>query len=505
MAERQQWGSRIGFLLAAIGSAVGLGNIWRFSYMAYENGGGAFLIPYIIAFLLAGVPLMILEYALGHREKASPPLAFARIKPLWESLGWWMPVVTFFGINLFYTVIVGWCMNYFVFSFDLSWGSQTEQFFQEEFLQISSSPFDIGNIVLPILVGTAFTWLLCWIICFRKISSGIEKASMIFMPILFLLTLVLVAWSVQLEGAWEAIKKHYLSFDFSKIDIGTASGRKVWVDAFGQIFFSLGLGFGVIATYSSYLPRKTNIISGALTICSVNCLYSFIAGFAVFGTIGYMSSVNGIPFEEAIKGGTGLAFVVYPEAINQLPAFNKLFGAVFFLILIVAGLSSAISLTETLTCSISDKFNVNRGRITTLFCVIGFLGSLIFTTQGGIMILDIVDHFIGNYALIIGGIAECLLVGWILTSIKMRRHIDEVGTQKLWPIWDIAIRYITPSILFIILGVGLFNEIKAPYEGYEMRALIIIGVGALLLTYTIAFILSRFSWKNYSRSVNDQQ
>ena len=218
-----------------------------------------------------------------------------------------------------------------------------------------------------------------------------------------------------------------------------------------------------------------------------------------------MSSVNGIPFEEAIKGGTGLAFVVYPEAINQLPAFNKLFGAVFFLILIVAGLSSAISLTETLTCSISDKFKVNRGRITTLFCVIGFLGSLIFTTQGGIMILDIVDHFIGNYALIIGGIAECLLVGWILTSIKMRRHIDEVGTQKLWPIWDIAIRYITPSILFIILGVGLFNEIKAPYEGYEMKALIIIGVGALFLTYTIAFILSRFSWKNYSRSVNNQQ
>ena len=197
MAERQQWGSRIGFLLAAIGSAVGLGNIWRFSYMAYENGGGAFLVPYIIAFLLAGVPLMILEYALGHREKASPPLAFAKIKPFWESLGWWMPVVTFFGINLFYTVIVGWCMNYFIFSFDLSWGNQTEQFFQDEFLQISSGPFDIGNIVLPILAGTAFTWLLCWIICFRKISSGIEKASMIFMPIIFLLTLVLVAWSVQ--------------------------------------------------------------------------------------------------------------------------------------------------------------------------------------------------------------------------------------------------------------------------------------------------------------------
>ena len=153
----------------------------------------------------------------------------------------------------------------FCFLFRFKLGNQTEQFFQEEFLQISS-PFDIGNCT-SYSGRTAFTWLLCWIICFRKISSGIEKASMIFMPILFLLTLVLVAWSVQLEGL-RAIKKHYLSFDFSKIDVGTASGRKVWVDAFGQIFFSLGLGFGVIATYSSYLPRKTNIISGALTICS---------------------------------------------------------------------------------------------------------------------------------------------------------------------------------------------------------------------------------------------
>lgn len=500
MAERQQWGSRVGFLLAAIGSAVGLGNIWRFSYMAYENGGGAFLVPYIIAFILAGVPLMVLENALGHKEEGSPPLAFAKIKASWEPLGWWMPVVTFFGINLFYTVIVGWCMNYFVFSFDLSWGNQTEQFFQQEFLQISNSPFDLGKIVWPVLGGTALTWFLCWIICYRKISSGIEKASMVFMPMLFILTLVLVAWSVQLEGAWDAIKKHYLSCDFSKIDIGTASGRKVWVDAFGQIFFSLGLGFGVLATYASYLPRKTNLISGALTICSVNCLYSFIAGFAVFGTIGYMSHASGIAFEDAIKGGTGLAFVVYPEAINQLPALNKLFGALFFLILIVAGLSSAISLTETLTCSISDKFKVNRSRITTLFCIIGLLGSIIFTTQAGIMILDIVDHFIGNYALIIGGIAECLLVGWILTSIKMRKHIDEVSNQKLWPIWDIAVRYVTPVILMVILGVGLYNEFQAPYQGYESAALIIIGVGALVLTFTIAFILSRFSWKNKTRS-----
>jgi NSS family neurotransmitter:Na+ symporter len=192
MAKRSLWGSKVGFLLAAIGSAVGLGNIWRFGYMAYENGGGAFLVPYVVALVLAGIPLMILEYALGHREKASPPLAFARIHPLWEPLGWWMPVVAFLGINLFYAAVIGWCMNYFCFSFNLSWGADTGAFFFKDFLQVSDGPFTLGGIRLPILGGTILTWGIVWAICYREVSHGIEKASMIFMPLLFILTLVLV-------------------------------------------------------------------------------------------------------------------------------------------------------------------------------------------------------------------------------------------------------------------------------------------------------------------------
>jgi len=495
MEKRSLWGSKVGFLLAAIGSAVGLGNIWRFSYMAYENGGGAFLIPYLVALLCAGIPLMILEYALGHREKASPPLAFARTHPLWEPLGWWMPVVAFFGINLFYAVVIGWCANYFCLSLNLGWGADTEAFFFQEFLQVSDGPFALAGIRWPILAATALAWLTCWSICYREVNHGIEKASMIFMPLLVVLTLILVGWSLRLDGAMDAIKEFYLKADLSKIALNTAEGRKVWVAAFGQIFFTLSLGFGIMITYASYLPKKTDITGNALVTCFLNCLYSIIAGFAVFGTIGFMAKAKGVPFEEAIASGPGLAFVVYPEAINQLPMFNQLFGALFFLVLIVAGISSMISLTEAFSCSICDKFSISRKKATSLICSIGLLGSIVFCTRAGLLILDIVDHFINNYALIIGGIVECVLVGWLFKSQIMRWHVNASGGVRLLPLWDICIRFITPVVLLIILTGALLTDFSAAYGGYPVRALLFIGGGILFVTWLGSFILSHVPWK----------
>ncbi|MDH3981971.1 MAG: sodium-dependent transporter, partial [Kiritimatiellaceae bacterium] len=325
-------------------------------------------------------------------------------------------------------------------------------------------------------------------------SHGIEKASMIFMPLLFVLTLVLVGWSLQLEGAWDAIKNHYLHCDFSKINILTKSGLKVWVAAFGQIFFTLSLGFGIMITYASYLPKKTDIVGNALTTCVLNCLYSFITGFAVFGTIGYMAQAKGVPFGEVIKAGPGLAFVVYPEAINQLPAGNAVFGALFFLVLIVAGLSSGISLTEAFSCSICDKFKVSRKKATSIICGLGLLGSIIFTTRAGLWILDIVDHFINNYALVLGGILECMLIGWVLKSGVMRKHVNSVSSMKLSVVWDIAIRFVTPIMLIVIVGGALLNEFSDRYEGYSVKALLFIGGGILFGTRLVSFILSHFKW-----------
>lgn len=402
-AQRSNWKSNIGFLLAAIGSAIGLGNVWRFSYMAHQYGGGAFLVPYGVALIVAGLPIMLLEYGVGHKEKGSSPLSFTRIDKRFEWLGWWMPVVAMFGIMLYYSVVIGWCINYLLYAFTQGWGTDTQGFFFNNFLQLSESANSLGGVRIPILFSTLLVWIICWAICYRDVSHGIEKASIIFMPILFVVTIAIVLWTISLDGAMEAIRSHYLSANWQKINIfaGDPAVRKaagdVWAAAFGQIFFTLSLGFGIMITYASYLPKKTDIVGNAVLTAVINCTYSFIAGFAVFGIVGFMAQVKGVPFSEVIKGGPQLAFVVYPEAIRQLPFGQSLFGVIFFLVLIVAGLSSGISLIEALTCAITDKFAWTRKVVVSAICLLGFFGSIVFTTRAGLLLLDITDHFITSW------------------------------------------------------------------------------------------------------------
>jgi len=498
--QRSSWKSNLGFLLAAIGSAIGLGNVWRFSYMAHQHGGGAFLVPYLVALIVAGVPIMIIEYGLGHREKGSSPLSFVRIDRKFEWLGWLMPIIAMFGIMLYYSVVIGWCINYFFYSFSLAWGSDPQGFFFNQFLQLSDSASDIGGIRTPIAAATLFVWILCWFICYRDVRHGIEKASVIFMPILFLLTIVLVLWSLFLEGASDAILNHYLHADWSKINLFSAdpevqsSAGKVWAAAFGQIFFTLSLGFGIMITYASYLPQQTNIGKNAFITCFVNCLYSFVAGFAVFGIVGFMAQSQGVPFEEAIKGGPQLAFVVYPQAISLLPSMNVLFGVIFFLMLVIAGLTSGISLIEAFTCAITDKFDWPRGKVVTVVCVVGFWGSLIFTTRAGLYILDIADHFITNYGLVIGGLLECLIIGWILKASVLRKHISRLGTV-IPPLWDVLIKFVTPAILTYLLYLSFAGDLAENYEGYPTGQLLVYGVGLIFVCLAVALVLALVPWK----------
>ena len=320
------------------------------------------------------------------------------------------------------------------------------------------------------------------------------------MPILFLLTIILVIWSLFLEGASDAIFNHYLHADWSKINLFSSDAAvrseagKVWAAAFGQIFFTLSLGFGIMITYASYLPRKTNIGKNAFITCLVNCFYSFVAGFAVFGIVGFMAHSQGVPFEDAIKGGPQLAFVVYPQAISLLPSMNVLFGVIFFLMLVIAGLTSGISLIEAFACAITDKFDWPRGKVVTAVCVIGFLGSLIFTTRGGLYLLDIADHFITNYGLVSGGLLECLIIGWILKASVLRKHVSRLGTA-IPPLWDILVKFITPAILIYLLYLSLAGDLAENYSDYPTDQLILYGVGWMLVCFVVAFALAFVPWK----------
>jgi NSS family neurotransmitter:Na+ symporter len=484
--ERELWGSQFGFVLAAIGSAIGLGNIWRFSYLAYDDGGGAFLVPYFIALFTAGIPLMILEFGIGHEHIASAPMAFARIHHRWEWLGWWAVTFVMFGIVLYYSVVISWCLNFLFFSFSLSWGDDPNAFFFESFLGVSDGPSDVGTIRTPILAGLAAVWFLNWLIVYQGVRRGIEWANKIFMPLLFVLTAILVFWAATLEGAGVGIRA-YLTPDFSVL-----AKPKVWIDAFSQIFFTLSLGFGIMIAYASYLPRRANLTRNAYVTALINCGFSVFAGFSVFSLLGYMSVQSHMPMEKVVTQSIGLAFVAYPKAIGLLPG-GSVFGVLFFTSLVVAGLSSSVSIVEAFASATVDRFGWDRRRVVSTVSVLGFLGGLIFTARGGLFWLDIVDHFLTHFGLVVVGLLEALLVAWLTRIERLRKHINAVSDLQLGAWWTVLIKFFVPIVLILILGGDLIHDLRMPYGDYSWKALVFIGVNWLVITLMVALVLSGLS------------
>ncbi len=487
VASRDQWNSQLGFLLAAVGSAVGLGNIWRFSYMAYEYGGGAFLIPYVVALITCGIPLLALEFALGHERTGSAPLAFAKIHRKAEFFGWWPVTFVMFGIVLYYSVIIAWCLNYCLYAINFAWGHDPNTFFFKNYLRLSSAPTEIEGINIKILFSVAIIWFLNWLIVYRGIGSGIEKANKIFMPLLFFLTLFLVFWAMTLDGATTGVLA-YLKPNFEKI-----SKIGVWIDAFSQIFFSLSLGFGIMIAYASYLPEDADLGRNAVLTSLLDSIFAIVAGMGVFAVLGFMAKAQGLPISKVVQESIGLAFVAYPKALSIMPG-GKFFGVIFFFSLVVAGLSSSISIIEAFTAAIIDKFNLNRKFVVTAICIFGFLGSIIFTTNAGLLWLDIVDHFITHYGLVTVGIVECILGAWVFNIGKLRAHINKTSSIKMPKVWEHLIKYFVPGILIINLAGDILAEFQKPYGGYSSFALFMIGFNWLVFTMIIAAIFTKFPW-----------
>jgi len=461
--------------------------------MAYSHGGGAFLIPYLTALVSAGIPLLILEFGMGHERVGSAPLACTKIRQNWEWIGWWAVILVMFGIELYYTTIISWCLNFIALSLNFGWGNDPNTFFFKEFLAMSEKPSEIGQIRTPILFGLIIVWFLNWLIIYRGIQRGVELANKIFMPLLFVLTALLVFWALTLEGAFEGLKA-YITPDFSKL-----SSPKVWIDAYSQIFFTLSLGFGIMIAYASYLPRKSNITRNAILTGFINSGYSIFAGFAVFSVLGFMATSQQKPISEVVSQSIGLAFVAYPKAVSIMPG-GTLFGAIFFFCLFVAGLSSSISIIEAFTSAIIDKFGLNRKTVVTPVCVIGFGGSIIFSTQAGIHWLDILDHFLTHYGLVVVGMFECILVGWLFRLEVLKKHVNKISSIQLGICWDILIKYFIPLVLGIILIGDIYGEFQKPYGGYSWTSLILIGRDWLLLTLIAGFWISLRPWKTGSNT-----
>ncbi|MCL7748942.1 sodium-dependent transporter [Halalkalibacter alkaliphilus] len=494
MNGREQWGTRAGFILAAIGSAVGLGNIWRFPYVAYENGGGAFFLPYLFALITAGIPLLIMEFTLGHKYRGSAPLTYARMNKKTEWIGWWQVAISFV-IATYYAVIIAWALSYTYFAFNQRWGEDTGGFLMGEYLQridvvSGGAPGDIGALVPGVLIPLVIVWVITLGVLFKGIRRGIEIANRIFIPLLVAMFLLIVIRAITLEGALTGLDA------FFKPNWSEIMSPGVWVAAYGQIFFSLSIAFAIMITYSSYLSKKSDITNNAFITGFSNSSFELLAGIGVFAALGFMAQASGVGVADVADAGIGLAFVVFPEIINTFPGMNGLFGVLFFGSLVLAGLSSLISIVETFVSGVQDKFKFSRRK------AVGFGGglaaviSLLFATQGGLFFLDAADYFINQFGVAFAGLVSVIAVSWFVKKLpELQTHADGVSDFRLGAWWRICLSIITPIVLGFMFIQNVIENITNNYEGYSTSFLIgsgwLVAIGAIV----IGFLFARSKWQ----------
>ncbi|MFP4704866.1 MAG: sodium-dependent transporter [Spirochaetaceae bacterium] len=488
--QKEQWGSRVGFILAAVGSAIGLGNIWRFPYQAFDNGGGAFLIPYFVALLTAGIPIIIMEFSLGHKMKGGAPLTFAKLNRKFEWLGWWQSLVAFV-IAVYYVAIIGWAISYFFFSFTLEWSGEPVAFFTGEYLQLTDGPFELGGVRWSIVGTVLIAWVISFLALFGGVKQGIERANKIFMPLLILMLLIILIRGITLPGAADGLEMLFKP-DFSKILDGG-----VWVAAYGQIFFTLSIAFAIMITYSSYLPDDADIVNNGFITALLNSGFSMLAGIAIFSIVGYLTHQAGGELPEDLSG-VFLAFATIPAAINELPTMSVLVGVLFFLALTFAGLSSFISINEVVVRSLSDKLNAPRRKVVVWYTVIAALVSLIFTTGAGLYILDIVDYFINQFGIAIAGLAEVIVIGYMFKLADVRDHANATSDFRVGGWWNFMIKVVTPIVLGISVIQNFVKNFQENYAGYETIQVVLLGWLVAALAVVIGIAISRAKWSDES-------
>lgn len=483
--QRERWSSRAAFIFAAIGSAIGLGNIWRFPYIVYKNGGGAFLIPYFVALLTAGIPLMILEYYVGQKYQGGAPVS---LKKVWNKSEWvgWFAIIIAFLIVSYYSVIMSWAVDYLYQSFSLGWGStaaEIENFFNVALLNKSASPGIFGGLQIPVVIGLGITWVLIYLCLFKGIET-LGKIVYFTVGIPWLILIVMVIRGITLPGAIDGLN-FYLTPDFSVL-----LNPRVWLEAYAQVFFTLSLGMGILIVYSSHLPEDSDISANAFITSLANCGTAFFAGLAVFSTLGYMARATGVAIPDVTTSGISLAFITYPTAINLLPVASRLFGALFFVLLLTLGIDSAFSLVESAAGAFEDKWNFRKRPVLISICVVGFLFGLIYATRAGIHWLDIVDHYACCYGVALVGLLECIIVGYVFGAEKARTYINEYSDFSIGKWWNLFVRYITPLVLGIAFVMELVKLIRQGYGGYASWTTFV-GIGMIVVALLVSYILSR--------------
>uniref|UniRef100_A0AAG5DS86 Transporter n=1 Tax=Anopheles atroparvus TaxID=41427 RepID=A0AAG5DS86_ANOAO len=514
-AKRGSWTGRYDFLLSLLGYSVGLGNVWRFPYLCYSNGGGAFLIPFVVMLVIAGLPLMFMELSLAQYAGLGPAVIFKRLAPLSEGLGYGMILIAGM-VMLYYNVIIAWTVFYMAVSFEepLPWrGCQhewatpncfsyeeeddciannrsyymakcftteqarilnttlrtprkppAEEFFKNYFLQLSSGIEVTGGINHRL----ALCLLVAWIIVFLCLSRGVKSSGkVVYFTALFpyvVLTMLFVR-GLTLPGAYDGIM-YYLQPDWDKLHTA-----QIWGDAAVQIFFALSPAWGGLLTLASYNRFDNNCYRDALLVAICNILTSFFAGFVIFAIIGFLAHELDTSVSSVIDQGAGLAFVVFPELVGKLQ-MPRLWSVLFFFMLLTLGLDSQFTLMETVVTGVLDTFpTLRRRKLVVVSCVsiIGYLGGLIFVTKSGMYWFQLFDKYAANWSVLLIAIAECILVSWIYGAERFICNIEQMMGKRsvlFRRFWILIWKYITPATLMFILCFNWVQYSPVTYGRY---------------------------------------
>lgn len=451
---RENWGSRFGFLMAAAGSAVGLGNIWRFPYLTGMNGGGAFIVIYLGCIILVGLSIMIAEFAVGRRTQLAAVGAYKTFSRKWSFAGV-LGVLSGFFIMGFYPVVGGWSMAYIVKSF-------TGLLTVPEAIGDVFGAF-IGDPVQPLI------WMLIYLavnvfIVARGVSAGIELAGKILMPILYVLLLIVTVKGLTIPGSGAGLSYLFVP-DWSLVTGGT------FLAALGQAFFSLSLGMGCMITYGSYLNKEEKLPNNALIVVSLDTSVALLAGIAMFPAL--------FAFGMEPTAGPGLVFVVVPQIFAQMGSIGLLFSAFFFVALFIAALTSSVSLLEVCVAYLMDEKKLDRKVATygtsvvmAVLCTLSSLslGVMSDATIFGVGAFDFFDILTDKIFLAIGGMLLAIFAGWFMKKEDLKDELTNGGTLSfgLFEVWYNVVKYVIPVLIGIVATVGIAS--------IEQTSLMIFGI-----------------------------
>lgn len=477
MVEKSQWSSSISFIFAMIGAAVGLGNIWRFSYVLYSNGGGSFFIPYLIAIAIMGVPFLILEYGVGFSFKDSFSNIVRKVKPEFEIIAWIL-VLLVFVVVIYYMVILGWDLVYLLSSFTFNWGTDTASFFVNS-VGGSSNLSSASFLLLPTTVCVLMLWIVLWFISHKNVDEGIGKVSKVLIPALFVIMGIIIVYALTLPGAGIGINTLLHPNWNALTDVN------IWLAAFAQIIFSLSMGQAIAVTYASYLPENSKLIDNVLIVVFANSAFEICTAFGVFSILGYMSFANGLPITELITEGTGLVFIVFPMIFNMMGIVGRILAPMLFLAILFAGITSALGFFEPMLSSTTVKLGWSRKKTATVLSIIGCAFSLLLTTGISSYIVGVIDSFVNEFGILLLIGVQCIIFAWFYGLERFMPILNERSSFSVGKTWNFVIKYLLPCALIVMWVIGIIKlfSTAAPFEIIvDLVIIIAVLVSAVVLT-----------------------